>query len=331
MQKKKGSASSLFYMQKIHAYVILGVGNERVVKSSGVCMKKYNWLVFIFTVTTVALCEELSKTGEEQSNLVLLDQIEVVVFGQEDVEIVTKSDIDRPALGGGYRTEDEIIFERSVLLDAKKHKIPNDEEAVDAGIEQMKREHDLSDDDLEMIFKESGYTLQEGRQQFQVMQMINTMLDVKVRSNLIVPRRDVEAYYNANPEVVEATYTIERLFIPFDQKKSKTRQRREIEKYVETGVGALEIQPGFVFTINHSDVAQQKQFIFTMEQNQLSAPQEIAGGFELLRLIEKTPEHFKTLDERYREIVDVLRRPKYEELMQKYRDQLMQQVSVVRL
>src|SRR5690606_30289248 len=211
MQKKKGSVSSLFYMQKIHAYVILTMGNERVVKSSGVCMKKYNWLFFICTIATVVLCEEPLKQDGEKSGLILLDQIEVVVYGQEDVEIVTKSDIDRPALGGGYRTEDEIIFERSVLLDAKKHKIPNDEEAVDAGIEQMKREHDLSDEDLEAIFKASDYTLQEGRQQFQTMQMINTMLDVKVRSNLIVPRRDVEAYYNQHPEVVEATYTLERL------------------------------------------------------------------------------------------------------------------------
>lgn len=294
-------------------------------------MKKYNWLVCILMITTITLCEEPSKNSEQPSHLVLLDQIEVVVFGQEDVEIVTTSDINRPALGGGYRTQDDIIFERSVLLDAKKHKIPNDEEAVDAGIEQMKREHDLTDQDLEAIFKESGYTLQEGRQQFQMMQMINTMLDVKVRSNLIVPRRDVEAYYNQHPEVVEATYTLERLFIPFDQKKSKARQRRELEKYVATGIGALEIEPGFVFTINHSDVAEQKQFIFTMEPNQLSAPQEIAGGFELLRLVEKNPEHLKSLDERYREIVDILRRPKYEELMQKYRDQLMNQVSIVHL
>ena len=53
--------------------------------------------------------------------------------------------------------------------------------------------------------------------------------------------------------------------------------------------------------------------------------------FELLRLIEKAPEHNKTLDERYRDIVDILRRPKYEELMQKYRDQLMKQVSIIYL
>src|SRR5690606_21675130 len=177
-------------------------------------MKKYTLLsvFFIFTVVTSdIICDVVVEDISDKSSLILLDQIEMVIFGQEDVEIVTKSDIDRPALGGGYRTEDEIIFERSVLLDAKKHKIPNDEEAVDAGIEQMKREHDLSDEDLEAIFKASDYTLQEGRQQFQTMQMINTMLDVKVRSNLIVPRRDVEAYYNQHPEVVEATYTLERL------------------------------------------------------------------------------------------------------------------------
>lgn len=311
-------------MQKIHPCAILAVSNELVVKSSGVCMKKYNWLFFICIIATGVLCDE-------PSNLVLLDQIEVVVFGQKDVEIITKSDIDRPALGGGYRTKGDIVFERSVLLDAKKHDMPNDEEAVNAGIEQMKREHDLSDDDLEAIFKASGYTLHEGRQQFQTMQMINTMLDVKVRSNLIVPRRDVESYYNQHPEVVEAHYTLERLFIPFDQKKSKMRQRRELEKYVSDGVGSIALESGFIFTINHSDISEQKQFIYTMEPGQLSQPQEIAGGFELLRLVEKVSEYIKTLDERYRDIVDILRRPKYEELMEKYRNKLMEQVSVIYL
>src|SRR5947207_7005352 len=123
-------------------------------------MKKYRITYFLLVATIIIF----DLKSDVQPFLLLLDQIEVVVFGKEDVEIITKSDIDRPALGGGYRSQDDIIFERSVLLDAKQHKIPNDEETVDAGIEQMMREHNLSQDDLEAIFNASGYTLQEGRE-----------------------------------------------------------------------------------------------------------------------------------------------------------------------
>jgi len=288
-------------------------------------MKLYTFLclwsiVFIATI----------KSNSVQSDLILLDQIEVVLFGQEDVQIITKSDLDRPSLGGGYKTVDDLIFEQAIVLDAKDHKIPNDEDAVDAGIAHMQREHNLTSEDLEAIFNASGYTLEEGREQFQIMQMINSMLDVKVRSNLIVPRKDVEAYYNANPEVVEATYTIERIFIPLSTKVPQKKQKLIIEHRIKNGheiPGALYSD---AFTIHHSDIAKAKQFIYTMEIGDYSSPEIMSDGFEVFHLIDKTPEYIKTLDERYRSIVDTLLRPKYEELMNQYKEQLMKKISIVR-
>jgi hypothetical protein len=295
-------------------------------------MKKYTLISAIIVasicITPIVWLSNLL-AADNTDNLILLDQIEIVVYGQEDVEIITKSDIERPALGGGYRTADELVFERSVLLDAKKHKIPHDEESIDAGIEEMKREHNLSQEDLEAIFKESGYTFEEGRHQFQTMQMINTMVDVKVRSNLIVPRKDVQQYYNDHPEIIEATYTIERIFVPFDGSMTKARQKRMIQRTIKEGKLPKDAQEPVIFTINHSEISEQKQFIYTMNHGDITEPEQVVGGFEMLKLISKTAEHTRTLDERYREIIDILRRPKFDELMGTYRDQLMKNVSVL--
>ena len=270
-------------------------------------------------------------TIQEEPILIPLDEIKVVIVGHDDTEIVTASDFDRQNLGGGYRSQDEIVFEKMVLIDAKKHQIPDDPEAVDAGFAQMQREHNLTQEDIESIFKAAGYTYEEGREQFQVMQMVNTMIDIKVRSNLIVPRRDVEAYYNEHPEVVEATYTLERLFVPFSTKLSKQQQKQKIVRYIKTKKGVLDAQTGVVFTLNHSDIAQNKQFIYTMEIGDISMPEQTSGGFEMFRLIAKTSEYRKPLEEMYRDIVDILRRPKYEELLDKYREQLLQNVSIIEL
>jgi len=264
------------------------------------------------------------------SQLILLDEIKAVVYGHADVVIITQSDLDRPGLGGEYRTMDALIFEKSVLLDAKQHQFPHDEESVDAAIEQKKQEFDMTDEDLENLFASSGYTMKEGRQQFSNMMMVNGMIDAKVRSNLMVPRRDVEKYYNEHKALVEATYTVERIVVPFSTKITKTRQKKILQHYIaheKDNFGGER----FIFTLHHSDIAPQKQFIYGMEQGQMSQPEEVADGFEIIRLVEKTPEHYKTLEESYRDIVDILRRPRYEELMHNYREHLMNQVSIVYL
>jgi parvulin-like peptidyl-prolyl isomerase len=265
----------------------------------------------------------------DTTNFILVDQIEDVVYGQEDLEIITKSDIDRPSLGGGFRTKDEIIFEREVLLDAKKHHIPQDEEAIDAYLAQIQRENNLSEKELEEIFTNSGYTLEEGREQLQRMQTINTMLDVKIRSNLIIPRKDVEEYYKNNPTIIEATYTLQRAFVAQSPKMSAEKQLDVLTKYAKTGKGASGIVWSDPFTVNHSDIAASKQFIYDMEPGQMSVPQEVSGGFEMFKLVEKTSEIVKSLEDSYREIVDILRRPKYDELMEKYKDALMKNASIV--
>jgi len=65
-----------------------------------------------------------------------------------------------------------------------------------------------------------------------------------------------------------------------------------------------------------------------MEPGDISLPIEISDGFELFRLKEKTEERVLTLDERYREIADILRQPKYEELLQAYKDSLFDAASI---
>ena len=289
-------------------------------------MKKYI-AVILLVVSSVIYSHKIDDF--DTSKLILLDQIEVVVYGQEDVEIITKSDIDRPSLGGGFRSKEDIVFEKEVLLDAKKHHIPQDEEAIDAYLAQMQREHNLSEAELEEIFTSAGYTIEEGREQLQIMQAINTMLDVKIRSNLIVPRKDVEEYYKNNPTIIEATYTLERAFVAQSKKLSHNVQYKVLKKYAQTGKGVSGIVWGDPFIISHSDVAESKQFIYSMELGQISLPEEVYGGFELFKLVEKTPETVKSLEESYRDIVDILRRPKYEELMEKYRQCLLKSASVV--
>jgi preprotein translocase subunit Sss1 len=66
-----------------------------------------------------------------------------------------------------------------------------------------------------------------------------------------------------------------------------------------------------------------------MELEMISPPQEVENGFEMFKLTEKTPELIRSLDERYREIADILRRPKYEELLETYKENLLSTSSII--
>ena len=67
----------------------------------------------------------------EPKNLITLDSIVATVMNDEGTEIITLSDTKRPSLSGAPRTVDDMIFELLVFLDALKHKITPDDDAVD--------------------------------------------------------------------------------------------------------------------------------------------------------------------------------------------------------
>jgi hypothetical protein len=253
----------------------------------------------------------------------LIDTIQAIVYGQSGAEIITMSDVERPSLTGQMRKIDDLVFERMVILDAAKHKIPMDEEAVDKYLQQIMRENGMTPEQLNQVFTAAGYTPKEGREQFSIMQTVNTMLDFKVRSGLIVPRRDIELYYEAHPETIEAQYLVQYARVPFDTTQGKDAQRKELVAYAKTGKGNGGIAWSDPFWISKDEVAQDKIFIFDLPVGTISPPQETATGFELYRVKDTKEPHLRTLDERYREISDILRQPRYQQLLTDYRTVLM--------
>ncbi len=261
------------------------------------------------------------------ASAVTVDGIEAVVFGQSGLEIVTKSDVMRPSLAGVARTKDDIIFERLVFLDAQKFHVVPDEEAVDRYLASIQQDNNLTLDQLKEIFHAAGYTYEEGREQFKRLQTVNSMFDFKVRAQLVVPRNQVEEYYKQHPVEQEASYQLQYGRVPF--KGDSQDQKKEIQQRLADNReprGVLWQDP---FWINESEIAEDKMFITKLNAGQVAEPLPVEDGFELYKVIEKKDKRVAPLEERYREIVDILRRPKYEELMQKYRQQLFDSTSII--
>jgi len=260
-----------------------------------------------------------------------IDGVGAVVFGQEGTQLITKAEVERPSLTGQIRPLSDVVFERQVFLDALKHKIAIDDDVIDRYLAVVQRQNNLTAEDMRQVFSNAGYTYEEGREQFKVLQVVNQMFDYKVRSNLIVPRKDVEAYYKANPETAEATYKIEYAEVPFDPQMAGERQTRRIKSAIGDGTCKYKYEWTMPFTLGSSEIAASKSFIREMKPDEYHGPIELDNGYGIYHLVEKTDEHELTLEERYHDIVELLRAPRYEELLNEYRDNLVKSTSVLYL
>ncbi len=274
-----------------------------------------------------------SKQGvqKQEPDLFLIDTINAVIFGQEDTEVITQSDAQRVSLTGNMRSLDDIVFEGLVFLDAKKHKILPDDDMVDRYLVAIQRENNMKPGDLDMLFAHAGYTYQEGREQLKIMQAVNSMLDFKIRSNLIVSRKDIEQYYHEHPQIQEASYYLQYVVIPFSDTKTHEEQEAELKQFAMHGKGLSGIAWSESFWVNKSDIAQGKDFLFTMKSGDISVPVKTAVGFELYYLKDKKEERARSLDDMRHEIVDILRRPKYVELLNEYKTTLFDASSILYL
>lgn len=256
-----------------------------------------------------------------QQEFQVLDEILVVIYGKEAVGIVTKSDIDRPGLNGEQRTLDDLIFENLVFLDAKAHGISVTDDEVDRYLDTIQRDNNLTQENLEQIFAASGYTYEEGKDLFKRMQTVSMMLDFKVRSKLMVRRKDVQKYYDEHPEYQEAEYCISRAVI-------KDKTVAEVQECIENHSCADEITWSASFWIQEAEIAEDKRFITTLKPGEIKIISQAVGPVELYKLLEKKERRLRDIDERFHEITRTLQRPYYEQLMQEYKDSLYNQMTI---
>jgi hypothetical protein len=257
----------------------------------------------------------------------LEDTIDVVLVTQEGTDIITRSDVERPGLQGTARTVDDLVFESLVYLDAKKHKVEPDDDAVDRYLAKIMQENGMSLHELEEVFRQGGRTLKEGRDELRKMQAVNGMMDFKIRSNMIVPRKEVEAYYNDNPEYDPAQYQLEYAFVAYDTKTDKELQKQNInDSLMQQRADYLRF--GNPFWVNAQDLAHDRQAITGIAKGE-HVIFESDEGFEVYRMCDLKERRLRTLQERYRDIVALLMQPKYQQMMMDYRSQLLDGASLL--
>lgn len=263
------------------------------------------------------------------SNRFTVDEIICTVHGPERTHIFTQSDTRRAGLAGAAQGNiQDLIFNELTYQRALHLKLPIPPEVIDNYIATIQQQHNLSMKDVEKIFKTSGYTLEEGRKELEKMYAVNSLVEMELKANLIVPEHDVIAYYEAHPIKHEAQFKIQRGFAQLKPEDDVRAVEKRLDEFAKKGTG-FDINWSDPVWFAQSDVSDKFQFITTMEEGQMCKPLQTFGGFELYKLIEKKPEQLVPLKERYRDIVEELRKPKFEHMYTQYTKQLMDSAAVI--
>ena len=261
----------------------------------------------------------------------VVDTIKAVVYGEDadDSAIVTLSDIMRPGIDGAVHTLDERVFEKLLWFDGKKHRILPSEEDIERHLKIVERENNIGRKELIVIFENGGYTFDEGKEQFGVMYTVNAMIDFKVRGSLFVSQKEVEQYYRENPEYVDATYLLKRGVISYDYSISEGEQSSIIKQAIVDKNEVPDVVWSPAFSVVQGKMAPNIVFVTDMQADEISEPIASPDGIMIFKVVDVTQRRLKTLDERYASIADLLRRPKYQEILTTYKVQLYDHASIV--
>ncbi|MBT3456029.1 hypothetical protein HN446_03110 [bacterium] len=285
----------------------------------------------IFLLCCFSLCVSSQKIGcgDILSGTYDVNKVIVVLYGGDGIEIVTKADCDRNPLGQGKMTPEEIVVERLMSQDAQKLKISVDDNSVDRYLARIQKQFGITSEQLDDIFRAAGYTNEEGREHFRRFQAIQILIEHKVKSKIVIQKEKVEAYYNENPVIQEATCVLQRGVVPLLKNKTEKEQLEVIKNRINQNKILKRADWEEPFSMEKSSVAESMLYLFEKKEGFISEPKALPGqGFEVFRVKSCTPERNIPLSERYAEILDKLRFPLYEKHLEEYKDDLISKASI---
>lgn len=265
----------------------------------------------------------------ESSDIFTINSVRAVLFYEDGTDIITKMQTERTGLDGLIHPLDDMMFRSRVRHDAQKYHMEPDEEAVEGHLKAVQQENNLSDDAFQALLKQNGFTLEQAKKEFRDIIAENTVLDYKLRSRLIVPRTLVEEFYREHPVMTEASVILKRAVIPFEAAMPHEEQKKALQAQCDDGQVMAQAVWGEPFSILVAELSAERKFLADLKPGAVCVADELADGFEILMVVEKHESRLLTLDERYNEIVDTLKRPKFDEMMRSYRETLEQSAAVL--
>lgn len=302
--------ASIFIQYNIGIFNLI---NSR--KSMNLRKPKFSIFIIIFiSITNVLLFKA------HGSDLYTIDKTLAVIYHPESTSIILQSDL-RPGLDGISKTVNQVVLDGLMKLDAQKLKINIGEAEIDRYLAQVQKQNNLSLEDTIKLFKQMGYTYEQGREQLKNMQLIDTLLDYRVKGKVVIDSKDVEKYYTDHPAYEEGYFTVAQAFVSFAG-SSKHIKKALVNQAIESQEILTTTKWNKPFQLKSEDFAKEKEYIKELAQGSVVILNEDDDGITLLHLISKQPKKLISLEERRKEITGILSQERFEKVLKEYQDKL---------
>ncbi|MBK6686696.1 MAG: peptidylprolyl isomerase [Deltaproteobacteria bacterium] len=287
----------------------------------------------------------------------LLDRIVAVV----NDEIITLSEVE--AAAGPYLPQndteakkqalyrdilDQLIAERLLSEQIKEAKIGITEEEVDRAIKDILRQNKIDEEDLKQAVESRGMSLGQYREDLKTQLIRLKIIDMKVRSRVVVPETDIKAEYDrqSRDEKVENLVKIRHIYFRYGDSpdpKEKARilglataaRKRAVDGEdfgalaTELSQGPTAAQGGDLGELAEAGLLPElAKVVKTMQPNTISQPIETINGVHVVRLEGRRVKESKAYAEQREQIYQRLYQKEVETQMKIWLDELRAQSAV---
>jgi len=273
---------------------------------------------------------------------------EVITQSELDLEMAPRlEDIEKRLRGDDLAqakkllrnsTLDMLIDKKLQLQEAKFQGITVDDKELDDAIKDIKERNNMDDAQLEAALMNEGYTIPEYRESLREQLLIIRLVSVAVRSRVMLDEADVEGYYqeHINDYTDHDSVRIANITFPANNggMAEALEQAKAAKAQIDAGASFEEMavkctgdenaaKTCELGTFGHGQLSKEIEgMAFKMKAGEVSDPIEVSGGYQLIKVMERTEKRVKPLEEVRGAVVEELNVKKGEEIFAKWIQEL---------
>jgi len=220
------------------------------------------------------------------------------------------------------RIDEEIQFQKAV-----ERKLLPTELDIEKQIARFKQLHGLTkvnDEELERIIQAEGLTLKRYRYQLKRWLAIEKLHQDELSKRLVVTSQEAEAYYQKHKEKQVARYKLALANVDRATLKKKNPSKSDL-------LNRKDIEWITLPFVEKDKISRELAFVSSMQVGEVSSPIATAQGYQLVKLLEKTDDRYKTFDEQYITIEKALIEQKRAQFAREYVKELRKKAHITYL
>ena len=255
-----------------------------------------------------------------------VNKIAIVVYTDDEPIMITQHSLNCKTLDGRMRTRHELLMEKLMCYEALNYyKMPITDEMVDKHLASLKEMHGIGDAQIKQLFKEAGYTYEEGREQLRASYAIQSLMGQLVDGRVVVAEEDVKAFYDKNPLKEQASFRIQTAFI-----KEGDLTSFQMQDLVEDGLYKDLVVWDSPYSLDIDEIAESKKYIISMKPGEIKS-EKVKDGYQVVMLVKRKKERVKPFEECRSDIIAMLRVQSRKDRFASYEKELLGKYDIVYL